>query len=71
MQELLLSNQDFAPLAVRNLSQELGKAKELRIRAAHLTGSSGRRIAAAEPDRYTLFPSVITNSQSIPPLQSR
>ncbi len=34
MQELLLSTQDFAPLAVRNLGQEFGKAKELRIRAA-------------------------------------
>jgi hypothetical protein len=32
MQELLLSNQGFAPLAVRNLTQELGKAGELRRR---------------------------------------
>ena len=33
MQELQLSNQDFAPLALRDLTQKLGKAGELRIRA--------------------------------------
>jgi hypothetical protein len=32
MQELLLSTQDFASLAVPNLTQELGKAGELRRR---------------------------------------